>query len=109
MRMSDWSSDVCSSDLHHAGEDRAAHVPRALVHGVAKDAARRERDLAEFQEEPALLYRFARAGDQRGAGKRAPRSPAEAFLKGATMAACPHRRLDEIGRASCRERVCKYE
>src|SRR3546814_11964279 len=86
MRMSDWSSDVCSSDLHHAGEDRAAHVPRALVHGVAKDAARRERDLAEFQEEPALLYRFARAGDQRGAGKRAPRSPAEAFLKGAPMA-----------------------
>src|SRR3546814_18116576 len=94
MRMSDWSSDVCSSDLHHAGEDRAAHVPRALVHGVAKDAARRERDLAEFQEEPALLYRFARAGDQRGAGKRAPRSPAEAFLKGAHMADCPHSRLD---------------
>src|SRR3546814_4334298 len=90
MRISDWSSDVCSSDL----EDRAAHVPRALVHGVAKDAARRERDLAEFQEEPALLYRFARAGDQRGAGKRAPRSPAEAFLKGAPMADCPHRRLD---------------
>src|SRR3546814_7466148 len=83
MRISDWSSDVCASDL-----------PRALVHGVAKDAARRERDLAEFQEEPALLYRFARAGDQRGAGKRAPRSPAEAFLKGAPMADCPHRRLD---------------
>src|SRR3546814_16939205 len=57
-------------------------------------SARRERDLAEFQEEPALLYRFARAGDQRGAGKRAPRSPAEAFPKGAPMADSPHRRLD---------------
>src|SRR3546814_18635578 len=31
MRISDWSSDVCSSDLHAVGERQA----RRIVHGVA--------------------------------------------------------------------------
>src|SRR3546814_4194222 len=57
---------------------RRRHTRCALVTGV----------------QTCALPIFARAGDQRGAGKRAPRSPAEAFLKGAPMADCPHRRLD---------------
>src|SRR3546814_6660277 len=37
MRISDWSSDVCSSDLQPAGTERAAlAVGRHLVHAAAR-------------------------------------------------------------------------
>src|SRR3546814_1300894 len=65
MRISDWSSDVCSSDLS-GGDGRRA---RELVRGVAQRRSRR-----------------ARTGNR----KRS----------------CGDKR--EIGRASCRERVCQY-
>src|SRR3546814_6414150 len=72
MRISDWSSDVCSSDLGaHRSEDRR------LV-GIAW--TRQRRGSRRRSLEPA--HRPAR-GRQLGVG-------------------------DEIGRASCRERVCKY-
>src|SRR3546814_987305 len=61
MRISDWSSDVCSSDL--------AHVPRQL---------------------PAIgRFREAARDSRRRRGLRG-------------------KRAREIGRASCRERVCQY-
>src|SRR3546814_3873058 len=73
MRMSDWSSDVCSSDL----EDREP------ARGVA--------DLGREIGEPP---------DLRGI----ERLVAEPFEE-----ACDRRLvLAEIGRASCRERVCQY-
>src|SRR3546814_5248484 len=65
MRISDWSSDVCSSDL--------GPVPQQP--GVAGGAGQRLLDL--LQGRP-------------GAGME------------------PRHRLPEIGRASCRERVCQY-
>src|SRR3546814_1208948 len=47
MRISDWSSDVCSSDLcHHAlGDDVAAHDAAEDVHQDAFDVGVREDDL----------------------------------------------------------------
>src|SRR3546814_16122331 len=41
-RMSDWSSDVCSSDLLEVvpGQKRARHLERAREREVAQDAAR---------------------------------------------------------------------
>src|SRR3546814_534117 len=33
MRISDWSSDVCSSDLHDMGEGLADHRPEGLADG----------------------------------------------------------------------------
>src|SRR3546814_3414519 len=73
MRISDWSSDVCSSDLHRAGHHQVGDQRLA-------DIERRKRgfDL------------------HRGVGQ-----PAD----GARIAALLHL---QIGRASCRERVCQY-
>src|SRR3546814_2678928 len=67
MRISDWSSDVCSSDLEAAF--RAA--------------------LARMADDPALRAAVG-AANRRVAAERFDES---------TM---------EIGRASCRERVCQY-
>src|SRR3546814_1812881 len=66
MRISDWSSDVCSSDLDGPGGRRGrSRAPRR---------------------------RRGRVGSSGPAG-----GPAHADAPG-----------DEIGRASCRERVCQY-
>src|SRR3546814_8514833 len=69
MRISDWSSDVCSSDLR-AATSLDGHIPGLPLHGVALTGP--------------LPHRIKRLQ--------------------------PLRRLQvaEIGRASCRERVCQY-
>src|SRR3546814_3579572 len=76
MRISDWSSDVCSSDLI----DKGAVVPALqLGHRVAQRIQEQivgGQDIA-LQVELDGRLRFVQ-------------------------------RIDEIGRASCRERVCPY-
>src|SRR3546814_1350241 len=69
MRISDWSSDVCSSDLaaHDAGDCRRRRRARAV------------RGRALSQAGADALARWGADG-----------------------------RVMEIGRASCRERVCQY-
>src|SRR3546814_6270751 len=80
MRISDWSSDVCSSDLavrRFGSDDEDGAVFRlvALLHMVWREGA----DLLVL-------------GDAVG-----------------VFAGMAERRLvEEIGRASCRERVCQY-
>src|SRR3546814_3124345 len=76
MRISDWSSDVCSSDLGHAVEQ----VAEALDIGVVQ----RRVDLVEDADRRGI-------GEEQGEDERD---------RG--------QRLLEIGRASCRERVCQY-
>src|SRR3546814_3068132 len=71
VRISDWSSDVCSSDL----APTTAPAPHEPDHD-------RERS------DPAISAAQAAAGDRRA--RRAGHKPRE------------------IGRASCRERVCQY-
>src|SRR3546814_18854935 len=109
MRISDWSSDVCSSDLEarphrahleadHAGTDDD-HLAWHLVQGeragrgdhllfVGLDTRQRRRLRAGGDEDALGLERLLAAGLQL------------------------HRHLaggrDQIGRASCRERVCQY-
>src|SRR3546814_10962360 len=100
MRISDWSSDVCSSDLRarlaHPGEAAVAaehplHVARNLelagrhaVHGG--DAPAQHGDLLQLADAGEALHQRIEVLDLV--------------------------RLDvdevEIGRASCRERVCQY-
>src|SRR3546814_1899368 len=74
MRISDWSSDVCSSDL--VGFDDLGCLDQALLVG---------RQLLLPQHFLDLRLDLVKAGE----GDRA-------------------RILDQIGRASCRERVCQY-
>src|SRR3546814_13918003 len=94
MRISDWSSDVCSSDLaDHDDGERVGLVELlgdalGLLQGHRLDVA-----VALFQvvdAEVLDLHAHEHAGDIVGA--------AEAQRK----------RAGAVGRASCRERVCEY-
>src|SRR3546814_2187106 len=85
MRISDWSSDVCSSDLltevlgfDRAMADMGKEVDADLAAAVLEEAGRMCAD---------RLHPLNRHGDEEGS-----------------------RLVDglEIGRASCRERVCQY-
>src|SRR3546814_17406657 len=94
MRISDWSSDVCSSDLK---PDRAAEEEDDPPGGKA----RQDRDAVE---------RTCRrsAEDERGdeqADTRRDRLPQQID---ADRPPAPLRRAHEIGRASCRERMYQY-
>src|SRR3546814_4921297 len=81
-RISDWSSDVCSSDLD--ADDRKLDPHRAKQHQQRGQADR------------SVEYELARA-----------RQPAPIVAEEATRPA-PEEALRQIGRASCRERVCQY-
>src|SRR3546814_6727182 len=71
MRISDWSSDVCSSDLWLAVGTQERMLPSHVVHEEL------EKKLVELEQ---------REGRRPGARAR----------------------KRQIGRASCRERVCQY-
>src|SRR3546814_13688232 len=105
MRISDWSSDVCSSDLPRGAFDR----------GAAR--------IAEPEQFRRLVERFARGIVDRG-GEAAIDTNAADQQQLAMPArdeqqqigegevgvgeARAERMALEIGRASCRERVCQY-
>src|SRR3546814_10268039 len=78
MRISDWSSDVCSSDLRAAGAGRHAHA-----------------SLRRLRWQLPLVG----AGGGRGTRSRWPRQ---------RPVVPQFHRDEEIGRASCRERVGQY-
>src|SRR3546814_17239102 len=95
MRISDWSSDVCSSDLAEArrvGRGRASGVRRARANlsiegrrdGGTQAMARRDRGVV-----------VAPARELQGACRGRPVSGAAVLVA-------------QIGRASGRERVCQY-
>src|SRR3546814_10965961 len=101
MRISDWSSDVCSSDLIRdalppIGDDGTAQDRHDVEFGVA-------RVLPDDLAKPRLLT----GGDveheqvRRGFGDGAADLGVKAGLDA-------RKRDEQIGRASCRERVCQY-
>src|SRR3546814_7380132 len=108
MRISDWSSDVCSSDLHlpdvipgmlseivWTGDDSG------FLYGLANaqwrtDNARLHR-LGTDPVEDVELYREADEGYRVGVSETQSR-------RWIIIATGDH----EIGRASCRARVCQY-
>src|SRR3546814_14256870 len=84
MRISDWSSDVCSSDLHHLGSGlnlvlRKLHRSHDLLD-----------DRGEHLDNLALSF-----------GAFLSNIYAHYFFLASAAAR-------KIGRASCRERVCQY-
>src|SRR3546814_12760192 len=138
MRISDWSSDVCSSDLPgtQAGFDANAGV---LTRDQQLELLDRYGHVPETVEQQRTLYRTLEGErgrqqetDARGpmattddalSGGEAPYSPASRAQDGpraqqptdaeldATGAQRPYARtatgIGELGRASCRERVCQ--
>src|SRR3546814_4544682 len=85
MRISDWSSDVCSSDLQ---EQFAGFKATALLPGWQRPT-------------PAV-------GRQHGGRRHAVDADNAASDAHLQRRLGPRRAFDEIGRASCRERVCQY-
>src|SRR3546814_2910670 len=96
MRISDWSSDVCSSDLDNIREQEIyafvvsqkrdrAHAVRCLENAIAKALELCHRELADagviLDDQDCLA---------------------------APLALARGRRRRKIGRASCRGRVCQY-
>src|SRR3546814_8580858 len=92
MRISDWSSDVCSSDLRELGErtEWLGHGYKELEIPPAADGG--------FRIEPNALHIWPRGRYMCIALPNDERT----FTVTLFMA------LHEIGRASGRERVCKY-
>src|SRR3546814_2050734 len=89
MRMSDWSSDLCSSDLVTVDVKSDIHPtnPGVCVGWVA-------------------LYRST---VRTSTGWRSPRlRPPRSASPGASWPGSAPAARPEIGRASCRERVCQY-
>src|SRR3546814_14443507 len=106
MRISDWSSDVCSSDRTHRNEDLVSGAPilkamtgARVLHGPNPGGE-------------VVYAETAREGDEFAIGQlkiRVLETPGHtddhlAFVLHDT--AYPDG--PEIGRASCRERVCQY-
>src|SRR3546814_13762810 len=114
MRISDWSSDVCSSDLLKAGVRqmyRILETPPLADHqgrdrypiDLADDAALEQliRSRADTVYHPVGTARMG--SDEAAVCDTRLRVRGVAGLYGAAASAMP-----KIGRASCRERVCQY-
>src|SRR3546814_13648932 len=107
MRISDWSSDVCSSDLHHPAQFMAAVLSsdmdstdkvvmfldeaRALGLTVLPPDVNASNFMFEALDDTTIRYGL-------GAVKGVGRGACEAIAD---------ERGREIGRASCRDRVCQ--
>src|SRR3546814_4652484 len=89
MRISDWSSDVCSSDLIARGDGSQQLAVNALT-GKQEIVHRQRRGRPEIGRRIAELQIEI---DEAAA---------------ACSALLPQIMSDKIGRASCRERVCQY-
>src|SRR3546814_8826994 len=68
MRISDWSSDVCSSDLEPDGDARGGQVGEG-THGMAPRASRCSMSCPALTGTHAPRPRRARRSDERRVGK----------------------------------------
>src|SRR3546814_3358052 len=98
MRISDWSSDVCYSDLH------ARRLEPGRGHGRSDIAATSQRDIRRI--ESAGLTGSSAHGRRKYWEIR--HMAATVGETRASTGGDGSAREAEIGRASCRERVCRY-
>src|SRR3546814_7746973 len=124
MRMSDWSSDVCSSDLHchPAWRERVIEPPRMAMAPSASDLDHEEA-LRRWVND-ALEVSVSLIGMQAGISGEAFEDELLAATRSHISRLFAFDAMDivlvdegdsgfhfatgEIGRASCRERVCQY-
>src|SRR3546814_15905732 len=101
MRISDWSSDVCSSDL--LGDQYNGFLDCEEVEGAGNPGdvlINRDGKLVRPKRLPSNLYQF-----RSGTGEdRCVMDCIASLPNGADLLWIE----TEIGRASCRERVCQY-
>src|SRR3546814_13075705 len=106
MRISDWSSDVCSSDLNRGG----AVTARIEVDAQQGAQVRRKeitvQDGDDLEDETGrAVYKNCRIGEIRVSGDS---SLLEVKTDGSETFLSVGEAIGEIGRASCRARVCQY-
>src|SRR3546814_14977643 len=109
MRISDWSSDVCSSDLEQIDKSGSGNAVGALIHVHRILSGRQifiEQIIAAEMPGPRANAPFLGGIVRR---ERSPKAQAVADAAGIlnrdyAIAVASAR---EIGRASCRERVCQ--
>src|SRR3546814_8851733 len=111
MRISDWSSDVCSSDLMLGGELAGLDL-RAEI-----DRLRKERNaviLAHYYQDPVIQDLADFVGDSLDLSRKAAATDAEViafcgvrFMAEVAKILSPQKTVVQIGEAKCRERVCQ--
>src|SRR3546814_11857298 len=109
MRISDWSSDVCSSDLQEGEAGGAEAEPPIAAFLATASAARGE---AQFKK--CAACHTVTPGGANGIGPNIYGVLGKAhghlpnFQYSDALKSVPGNWDWEIGRASCRERVCQY-
>src|SRR3546814_6014398 len=110
MRISDWSSDVCSSDLNTLGVQAVHPVPTdmvlAQIDSVASDIgfdAVKIGMIGSAETASAVAERLSQPDLAQAA---LVFDPVMIASSGSVLA--DDATIGEIGRASCRERVCQY-
>src|SRR3546814_3110796 len=99
MRISDWSSDVCSSDL--APARRVPRNPLGNPFDLPKQDQVWYQEIIDQTTESTYLGRYGTL-DEMVAPLLFFASDEASYITGSVLPA------GEIGRASCRERVCQY-
>src|SRR3546814_19634894 len=109
MRISDWSSDVCSSDLRRDRAHIIVELPAIAAVLVLRDAVKRQVPRPVRRKMPVF---FLHPGQGLVDGGVAPRLPAGELpllvYPSAHAAVDAHLLQLPIGRATCRERGCQY-
>src|SRR3546814_12910768 len=106
MRISDWSSDVCSSDLfiNHAG---GIILCKSLAPCPAQSLEARSTIAAHARQDHANAVRAGSLGNG-GAQKIRRRTQALDRIVAQQADGCIRPTVNKIGKASCEERVCQY-
>src|SRR3546814_11263734 len=109
MRISDWSSDVCSSDLKTYDDTlKSSDLLTAMGPGsVALSQQYIYPDGTSGIVTCETAYNFIRNGWSNYYAIAAPKIAAQ-FFPGIPVAQASTRLNNELGRASCREKVCQY-
>src|SRR3546814_4293506 len=108
MRISDWSSDVCSADLHMLhilGRFRERYPGIAMVVS-AGNSEEVIAQLYDYEAEVGILGEVPQSRDFEVI--KLSSTPLIAFTNRAHPLSGRASITLEIGRASCRERVCQY-
>src|SRR3546814_2320158 len=110
MRISDWSSDVCSSDLIDL-ETIAAAAPMTELLAVEPGAELVRAVRVRWQDDAPLGHYVTHVPAALGV-KLTPatlgKTPMLTLIKEAGIRIGAADQTIKIGRASCRERVCQY-
>src|SRR3546814_13482597 len=104
MRISDWRSDVCSSDLTRAEGDLAM----GDLYRVSGDSERALQYYRNSSRAPAMRVRAHIGAAQTYAARGQHDMAAKEFQLALHLSPGDPVVLAHIGRPSCRERVCPY-